>query len=384
MLPGSFFNKKFLKFSKLTRYEFYNHNLYEYRFPMNTLSSLRQSAFASLGLTVLIILTTVLASLFFYLTFTQVRAYNNSLEVTSSLTAQSVIEKVDRNFYERFGDVQAYAYNRLAVETARKDSIAPGMQEFINTMTAYYVLYDLMLVVDKQGKPLAVNTKDKNGNPLSTGDFMQRDYSSEEWFRACMTPEGPKGGAWYSDFVVDNAIGKVYGGTGKGMGYAAPIRDTDGSVIGAWYNFASWKEVTEGIREEAEKNLLHDHPGAFIVITNKRSSVISAADASAIGHTVSVDSTHTVATDLESLQQEFITGTAQGKGAYTYAGKNWIAITFIPSQSLSWGIFFSRTEYPCCDHLLYRRDPLRLIHLRHVQKKYHVPHSKYRRIAKTS
>src|SRR3954470_14136369 len=96
----------------------------------------RKSAFFSVGVLVLGILVFILASLFYYLTNNQVSANNESLTITSRLTAQSVMEKVDRNFYERFGDVQAFAYNQLAVATASNDSVADGIQNFINTMTA--------------------------------------------------------------------------------------------------------------------------------------------------------------------------------------------------------------------------------------------------------
>src|SRR5690349_24822817 len=141
--------------------------------------------------------------------------------ITAELTSQSVMDKVDRNFYERFCDVQAVAYNKLAVATAKKDSVVEGTQQFINTMTAYYVLYDLMMICDTQGKVLVVNTHDKNGKPLQTQHFMQRNVSKEDWFAACMAPGGPKGGAWFSDFMAHPEIGRIYGTKGHGMAYAA-------------------------------------------------------------------------------------------------------------------------------------------------------------------
>jgi methyl-accepting chemotaxis protein len=311
---------------------------------MTPTDSVKRSAFTSLGITILVILIAVLTSLFYYLTANKVTASNNALEVTASLTAQSVIEKVDRNFYERFGDVQAYAYNKLAVATATSDTLVDGVQSFINTMTAYYVLYDLMLICDIQGKGLAVNTKDKNFKPLSTQHFLDKNYQGEEWFEACTSASGPAGGAWYSDFLMNPEIGKVYGTEGRGMAFAAPIRDSAGAVVGVWYNFASWREVTEGIREEAEKNLQKDHPGAFIVLTSKDGQVISAADQSFMGKLINTD---TAASDVRLSnnfafpQDDYIYARAAGTGAYTYAGKHWVAITFIPRQVMSWNVFFS-------------------------------------------
>src|SRR4028118_654881 len=91
---------------------------------------------------------------------------NQLKKSTATQIAQSVIEKVDRNFYERFGDVQAYAVNHLAVETALNDSVSAQAQSFINTMTRYYVLYDLMMIVNNKGEVIACNTVDKNDYAL--------------------------------------------------------------------------------------------------------------------------------------------------------------------------------------------------------------------------
>src|SRR6187551_1681551 len=145
----------------------------------------KRSAFAKVSLVTLALLMVVLASLFYYLTHNEVSSNNKSMEVTASLTAQSVMEKVDRNFYERFGDVQAFAFNRLAVQTVEQDSLAPGIQQFINTMTAYYVLYDLMMLCDRDGKVLAVNTQNKFGKAVNSGFMLNLNMSEESWFKVC-------------------------------------------------------------------------------------------------------------------------------------------------------------------------------------------------------
>ncbi len=305
---------------------------------------MQQSAFTKVGVLILSILVLLLGSLFFYLVTNQVEANNLSRTVTSTLTAQSVMEKVDRNFYERFGDVQAFAYNRLAVETASRDTLLPAAQDFINTMTAYYVLYDLMMICNRQGKVIMVNTMDKNGKKINSGHFIGKDMSKEDWFSACMSDGGPKGGAWYSDFMTSGDIGRIYGTTGSGMAYAAPIKDSDGTVVGAWYNYASWTEVTEGIRKEGEENLEKDHAGSFVLLTRKDGSIISADDQRLLNTILKVDITNEVQTkNLSGISlSQFTNGVSRSKGAYTFAGKEWITIAFIPSEQISWGIFFSR------------------------------------------
>jgi hypothetical protein len=307
---------------------------------MSVFTSLRQSAFTRISIITVLLLIALLASLFYYLTYNEVAANNRAMEITAELTAQSVVDKVDRNFYERFGDVQAFAYNRLAVQTAEKDSVAEGTQEFINTMTSYYVLYDLMMIVGRNGTVLAVNTKDKNGKDIGSSFLVRQNFAGSEWFKACTSGEGPKGGAWFSDFMKDENVARIYQTTGSGMAYAAPIRDSNGGVIGVWYNYASWKEVTEGIREEAENNLMKDHPGAFALLTKHNGEVISAQDEKLLGIIIHSDSTGIK--QLEGVDLgKFSVGQGKSHGAYTYAGKQWKAFTLIPSTAVSWSIFFS-------------------------------------------
>src|SRR6478609_7498239 len=74
---------------------------------------------------------------------------NNKLKANiAKIASRNLVDKIDRNFYERFGDVQAFAYNRLAVQAATQGATNPELQNFINTMTSYYVLYDLMMLCD--------------------------------------------------------------------------------------------------------------------------------------------------------------------------------------------------------------------------------------------
>jgi hypothetical protein len=334
---------------------------------MSVFTSLRQSAFTRISIITVLLLIALLASLFYYLTYNEVAANNQAMEITAELTAQSVVDKVDRNFYERFGDVQAFAYNRLAVQTAENDSLVEGTQEFINTMTSYYVLYDLMMIVGRNGTVLAVNTKDKNGNGIASSFLVGQNFANANWFHACTSGEGPQGGAWFSDFMKDETVARIYQTTGSGMAYAAPIRDSNGGVIGVWYNYASWKEVTEGIREEAEQNLLKDHPGAFTLLTKHSGEVISARDEKLLGVIVHSDSTGIKKLEGVDLSK-FSIGRGKSHGAYTYAGKQWKAFTLIPSTAVSWSIFFSPKNLTAVLALLFAMSAIGLFVFRFFNK----------------
>jgi putative methionine-R-sulfoxide reductase with GAF domain len=279
---------------------------------------------------------------------------NQLKAATATQVSRSVIEKIDRNFYERFGDVQAFAANQLAIETASTDSVSPQAQKFINTMTSYYVLYDLMLIVNDQGKVIACNTIDRDGNPLPTASLVGKDFAAEEWFKACMSGKGPQGGAWFSDFEANTHVAAIHKNKGWGMAFAAPIRNDDGQTVGAWYNFASWKEVTQGIRQEALHALYASEPGSEILLLNQQGKIIDASKESLVlNESIEVDNIRHQLTgaslpDHVFEKQDPLHGLAFSTGAYTYAGKKWYCLTVIPRASLSLAFFFTK-ELICID-----------------------------------
>jgi hypothetical protein len=274
-----------------------------------------------------------------------VKSKNAVKEIVNRDRSFAVIEKVDRNFYERFGDVQAFSYNRLAIEAIDSGKATIQVQDYLNTMVSYYVLYDVMMIVSKNGKVVAVNTRDKDGFPLKSQHLVGKDFSNEPWFINCTAEKGPEG-AWYSDFIENPFVGQLYGSNGRGVAFASPIKNDAKEVIGVWYNFASWKDVTQGIRSETEASLNKESAEAFVIITDKNGRVIDAADESLILHQT-ID--QTFADDNEHQFQfmnklisadDYIVGTAVGKGAYTYKGNDWIAFTFVRKEKFSLSIFF--------------------------------------------
>ncbi|MCS6823693.1 MAG: GAF domain-containing protein [Cytophagaceae bacterium] len=268
------------------------------------------------------------------------KSYNNSKQVMANTASKALIEKIDRNFYERFAGVQAFAYNKLALQSVQADSAVPGTQELLNTFTSYYVLYDLMMICDINGKVLAVNTIDKNGTSIHSSALLSKNFSSETWFKVCTTAPGPDGGAWYSDFMVSNDAKSIYNNNGHGMAFAAPIKDQSGNIQGVWYNFASWEAITEAIRKEAERELKKTEPFAQLLITNEDGVLISSSYEELIGKAnftkETIEAGATLLGEKYGISEKtHVIGMAEGTGAYTYKGKNWKCMALIPRENFS-------------------------------------------------
>ncbi len=160
-------------------------------------------------------------------------------------------ETVDRDLYQRLGDVQAFAANPMALGSQA------GRQELIDELTTIYGVYDLMLVADGDGRVIGVNRVDHLGQPLATGFLQGLDVSGEAWFRAAAAGEvvGRSGSGWVERSTV---VGDVYGDDRIGIGFAAPIVGSNGDVAGVWYNVASFERVVGAITAEVRAGFATD------------------------------------------------------------------------------------------------------------------------------
>jgi methyl-accepting chemotaxis protein len=284
-----------------------------------------------------------------------VEGYNKPKSEIAVRTSDAILDKIDRNFHERFGDVQAFAYNKLAISLLESNDqknvveTRNDAQKFINTMTKYYVLYDLMMIVDLKGNVVISNNIDKSGNKIDVSNLKFENFENSEWFKTCTVGSGPEGGAWYSDFSRNEHVARIYKSKGYGMGFAAPIKNEFGKIIGVWYNYANWAEVTQGIRKQAFDLLKKEEPNALILITDKQNRVIDADDENLIDKNLIINVSKLNAVEetiyssgLEFKSKEYINGWSIAKGAYLYKGKNWKAVTMIPKMNLTIGTLFSK------------------------------------------
>ena len=75
--------------------------------------------------------------------------------------AVNLADKIDRNLFERYGDVQAFGLNRIIVDRT-EDWYQHDDNAIANTMNQYvaaYGVYYLTILCDLNGKVIAVNSK---------------------------------------------------------------------------------------------------------------------------------------------------------------------------------------------------------------------------------
>ena len=167
-------------------------------------------------------------------------------------TAIALLEKIDRNLFERYGDVQAFGLNTAAADPAnwRNVSDSNALLNAINGYMVNYGLYKVMLVVDTEGNTLAVNSKDNKGKPLKTSPFYSKNFADSAWFKAVKAGKFTDGKNGLSGTYVDGPqhdadVASAYGHDGQIIIFAAAIKNNDGQLIGYWVNFADFALVED-------------------------------------------------------------------------------------------------------------------------------------------
>lgn len=290
----------------------------------------------------LILLIVTLTSTFFLamMAYQSHRALVGGKEAQLQRVVEGLIDKIDRNLFERYGDVQAYALS----EPAR--SLDPEkLTEFINDMMVTYApIYDLMMVTDTTGKVIAVSTKNKNGEEIKSEFLLGADFSSKVWFKKAISDTVKPGTSLVQDLYVDEDVAKITGGSGYVMNFTAPIRDKKtGKILGVWTNRMSWADVVQAIsKEETDKIKGANITAAFPYIQNAQGVYLLHPQGDEVELQKNQSSNfakkfQTGDTIQElNLETPYFSGrvlhaTAKSKGYSSYPGNGWVTSLEIPA-----------------------------------------------------
>lgn len=194
--------------------------------------------------------------------------------------AFNAADKLDRNLFERYGDVQAFASSEAAqsLEPVRVGAWIDRM------MKTYAPIYDMMVVADVQGKVVAVSSVDSQGHPVETRALLGRDVAQAEWFRETVALGAGSDKTRVGDLARDPLMVEAFGEGPKAhaMSFSAPIV-AGGKVVGVWSNRFNW-EVALTILSEVKDQAQQGGRTVDLVLVNKTGQELSARESSgAIG-----------------------------------------------------------------------------------------------------
>lgn len=195
--------------------------------------------------------------------------------------AQAINETIDRNLFERYGDVQAFSYNTAAHDSAnwRNQSADNPLIVAMNNYVAAYGMYPLMMLLDPHGNVLAINTKNAQGQAVDTSSLYLQNFHDQKWFTDALTGKylvGPTGltGSAVQDPARSESVAKATGGDGFSIAFSAQVHNTSGELIGVWVNFADFALVEQIIGYYYSKLDLQGLTGTDLMLFDREGTVL--------------------------------------------------------------------------------------------------------------
>ena len=167
--------------------------------------------------------------------------------------ARGTLETIERNVFERYGDVQAFATNHVLFvdDMEHNKGAKERLTDAINAYVRLYGCYSLSMVTDTTGKVIAVNTIDAAGKALDTAFLIGKDFSKASWFLDARDGKFLKSdvlsGTVVEDVVQDPDAVRVIGKDSLTFSCSAPITNPKGEFIGVWRNLADYSVIVEAI-----------------------------------------------------------------------------------------------------------------------------------------
>lgn len=231
----------------------------------------------------------------------------NTVAVRLGDAAFDTIDKIDRNLFERYCDVQAFAAFRQVVEACKNQKLAAECQDLLKRAhTIYEVYHDIFLL-------------DTKGNIISSAlrsDVVGTNQADRDWFRDCL-----RGSVVVTDLYFSKTINDYT------VTFAAPIRDHTGNLVGVISTRFNCSFI-QGIMKAAivgEESKVHLVNSKGILIGGTVNEGILEAPFShlkAFRMAESTQSGYVVETNSQD-QEEYAIGFAKNPGYNNYKGKGW-------------------------------------------------------------
>jgi len=186
-------------------------------------------------------------------------------------SAASLSDAVAAQLFERYGDVQAFALSPTFRSGSKED-----MVEQLNSLVSLYQIYDLVMILDTQGKLLAVNSKGPDGGTLKVAGLYENSFSKENWFRQTIEGKFTEDktneyvGTFVEQFSFDSIVEKVYGPGRYGNSFSAPIKDEAGKVVGVISNRAGARWIGVAFKEQYEQQFKVGYKQAELAMVDGR------------------------------------------------------------------------------------------------------------------
>ncbi len=167
--------------------------------------------------------------------FVQFKSSNDSLikSVENKFFADSknISNSITKSFYERYYDVQAFGLNQGLKDFRNRAKV----QDILNNLSATYGVYDVIMIVDRNGEFVASSDSDSFGFSYDTNK-LKKNYADSEWFKRSMAGEFTKGKIFSGTYVepaqLDAVTSTAVGRNIYGTSFSTKLKNDKGETIG--------------------------------------------------------------------------------------------------------------------------------------------------------
>lgn len=158
-------------------------------------------------------------------------------------------------YFERYGDVQAFANN-----PAVSDRDFKKITDVFDRYSSIYGIYDHIMFLDKNGKWLAGSTNDHQGRPINAKIIQDYDFSQEVWFQRVLKKDWTSSESKITGTVVSpmkqwSFLEKVFDEKLPRQFFATPIYNSQNEVEAIVATIAHPKWITSSINEILQKKI---------------------------------------------------------------------------------------------------------------------------------
>ncbi|AKL94419.1 putative protein DUF1745 [Clostridium aceticum] len=244
---------------------------------------------------------------------------NEVIAVRTADLAFDIIDKIDRNLFERNCDVQAWAtfhfIKNALIEKSNENT--EGAINLINRiLDIYEVYYDLFLV-------------DINGDMVATGrdkSLIGTNKAHTEWFKNTIE----KNDVYVTDMYYSQDV------KGYTISYSCPVRDGNGKILGVFSTRFDWKfiyDIIDNAKISEKGNIYVINKEGVVIASNDRTRILKEN----LNHFKAVQAVlkgdeygYTLEKDKSGRMQ--LIGYAHTKGYNAYKGKQWSVIVNEPME----------------------------------------------------
>ena len=284
--------------------------------------------------------------------------------------AKGLADKIDRNLYERYGEVQAFGFNDAITRTSQwyDDSEYNVVSQVMNKYVKAYGIYDLSLLVDPAGDVIAVNFENAQSERIDVKWLFKKNFKETTWFQALeageFTTKMPftapgndiSTGTFIEDVHIDEDVKQALGNDGFVLGFSSPVYDENGRVVAYWSNRTNFTVIEQMFQDSYAFLKEGGFPGAELTLLDSEGRVLVDYDPSAAGTTDIVrnfeilsqlnlaESGVAIAQAVVRGESGFLTslharkqinqvgGYAHLQGALGFPGMNWSILVRVPES----------------------------------------------------